>query len=123
MPKPSLMLQAYIRMMEKAGFEERQAQFLAMGNLNLDTSVIKEELQSEQEMISEECENFVPLHQTLDDFRDKDTYKNVKDESAIYQKNPVYKTIAKPKLGKMLHVAYSYSHKHNFCIPFTNVIS
>jgi len=25
----------------------------------------------------------------------------VKDESAIYQKNPVYKTISKPRLGKM----------------------
>ena len=48
MPKLSLMLQANKRMMKKAGFEERQAQFLAMGNLNLDTSEMKEELQSEQ---------------------------------------------------------------------------
>ena len=101
MPKPSLMLQHYIRMMKKVGFEERQAQLLAMGNLNLDTSEIKEELQTEQEMIAEEAENFVPLHQTLDDFRDEDTYKNVKDESAIYQKNPVYKNISKPRLGKI----------------------
>ena len=55
------MMQAHKRMMEKARFEEKQAQFLAIGNLNLDTSEIKEELQSEQEMIAEECENFVPL--------------------------------------------------------------
>jgi hypothetical protein len=27
--------------------------------------------------------------------------KNVKDESVIYRKNPVYKTISKPRLGKM----------------------
>jgi hypothetical protein len=100
MPKPSLMLQSYLRMMEKIGFEEKQAQLLALGNLNLDISEIKEEIQSEQEMIAEEAANFVPLHQTLDDFRDEDTY-NVKDESAaIYQKNPVYKNV-KPRLGRM----------------------
>ena len=99
MPKPSLMIQSYLRMMEKIGFEEKQAQLLAMGNLNLDISEIKEEIQSEQEMIAEEAANFVPLHQTLDDFTDQDTY-NVKDESAIYQKNPVYKTV-KPRIGKM----------------------
>ena len=99
MPKPSLMLQSYLRMMEKVGFDEKQAQLLAMGNLNLDITDIKEELQSEQEMIAEEAANFVPLHQTLDDFTDQDTY-NVKDESAIYQKNPVYKNV-KPRLGRM----------------------
>ena len=99
MPKPSLMLQSYLRMMEKIGFEEKQAQLLALGNLNLDISEIKEEIQSEQEMIAEEAANFVPLHQTLDDFTDQDTY-NVKDESAIYQKNPVYKNV-KPRLGRM----------------------
>ena len=99
MPKPSLMLQSYLRMMEKIGFEEKQAQLLAMGNLNLDITEIKEEIQSEQEMIAEEAANFVPLHQTLDDFTDQDTY-NVKDESAIYQKNPVYKNV-NPRLGRM----------------------
>ena len=99
MPKPSLMMQSYLRMMEKIGFEEKQAQLLALGNLNLDISEIKEEIQSEQEMIAEEAANFVPLHQTLDDFTDQDTY-NVKDESAIYQKNPVYKNV-KPRLGRM----------------------
>ena len=99
MPKPLLMLQSYLRMMEKVGFDEKQAQLLAMGNLNLDITDIKEELQSEQEMIAEEAANFVPLHQTLDDFTDQDTY-NVKDESAIYQKNPVYKNV-KPRLGRM----------------------
>ena len=100
MPKPSLMLQSYLRMMGKVGFDEKQSQLLAMGNLNLDITDIKEEIQSEQEMIAEEAANFIPLHQTLDDFRDEDTYSNVKDESAIYQKNPVYKTV-KPRIGKM----------------------
>ena len=100
MPKPSLMMQSYLRMMETIGFEETQAQLLALGNLNLDITEIKEEIQSEQEMIAEEAVNFVPLHQTLDDFTDQDTY-NVKDESAsIYQKNPVYNQV-KPRMGKM----------------------
>ena len=100
MPKPSLMLQSYLRMMEKVGFDEKQAQLLAMGNLNLDITEIKEEIQSEQEMIAEEAANFVPLHQTLDDFTDQDTY-NVKDETAsLYQKNPVYNQV-KPRMGKM----------------------
>ncbi len=71
-----------------------------MGNLKLDISGIKEELQSKQEMIAEEAANFIPLYKTLDDFRDEDTYSNVKDESAIYQKNPVYKNV-KPRIGKM----------------------
>ncbi len=72
-----------------------------MGNMNLDITDIKEEIQSEQEMIAEEAANFVPMHQTLDDFRDEDTY-NVKDEtSSLYQKNPVYKSV-KPRLGKMI---------------------
>ena len=100
MPKPSLMLQSYLRMMEKIGFEEKQAQLLALGNLNLDISEIKEEIQSENEMIAAEAVNFVPLHQTLDDFRDEDTY-NVKDESAIYQNNPVYKNV-KPIVEKSI---------------------
>ena len=51
MPKPSLMLQSYSRMMEKVGFDEKQAQLLAMGNLNLDITDINEERQSEQEML------------------------------------------------------------------------
>ena len=100
MPKPSLMLQSYLRMMEKVGFDEKQAQLLAMGNMNLDITDIKEELQSEREMIAEEATNFISMHQTLDDFRDEDTY-NVKDEtSSLYQKNPVYKSV-KPRLGRM----------------------
>jgi hypothetical protein len=41
------------------------------------------------ELLAQEASSFVPLHHILDDFRDEDTYKNVKDESAIYQKNPV----------------------------------
>ena len=45
MPKPSLMLQSYLRMMEKVGFDKKQAQLLAMGNMNLDISEIKEEIQ------------------------------------------------------------------------------
>ena len=102
MPKPSLMLQSYLRMMGKIGFNEKQAQLLAMGNLNLDVTEIKEEIQSENEIIAEEASNFIPLHQTLDDFTDQETYSNIKDEaSSLYQKNPVYKSV-KPRLGRMM---------------------
>ena len=104
MPKTSLMLEHRIRMMESLGFDSKQSQLLAMGSLNLDITEIKEEIQCEHEMIAEEAKNFIPLQQTLDDFKDEDTYTNLKDESSIissYQKNPVYKTV-KPKMGRMI---------------------
>ena len=88
--KPNTILKYKLKMMEKLGFDENQSQLLAMGGLDIDVSGIKEEIISENELISQEAENFVPLHQTLDDFRDEDTYKNIKDVSTIYQKNPVY---------------------------------
>ena len=102
--KTSLMLEHRLRMMESMGFDGKQAQLLAMGSLNLDTTEIKEEIQTEQEMIAEEASNFIPMHLTLDDFKNEDTYTNLKDESSIissYQKNPVYKTV-KPKMGRMI---------------------
>ena len=97
--KPNTILKYRLKMMEKLGFDENQSQLLALGSLDLDTSEIKEEIKSENELIAQEASSFVPLHQTLDDFTDQDTY-NVKDESAIYQKNPVYKNV-KPRLGRM----------------------
>ena len=84
--KPITILKYKLKMMEKLGFDENQSQLLAMGGLDLDVSDIKEEIISENESIAQEASTFVPLHQTLDDFRDEDTYKNVKYESAIYQK-------------------------------------
>ena len=61
---------------------------------------IKQATQGRIGGVAKEAANFVPLHQTLDDFRDEDTY-NVKDEtSSLYQKNPVYKSV-KPRLGRM----------------------
>ena len=88
-------------MMEKLGFDENQSQILAMGGLDLDVSDIKEEIISENELIAQEASSFVPLHQTLDDFTDQETYTSIKDEAAsLYQKNPVYNQV-KPRLGRM----------------------
>ena len=98
--KPNTILKYRLKMMEKLGFDENQSQLLALGSLDLDTSDIKEEIKSENELIAQEALSFVPLHQTLDDFTDQDTY-NVKDEKvSLYQKNPVYNQV-KPRLGRM----------------------
>ena len=53
--------------------------------------------------LAEEAENFAPLHTTLDDFKDEETYKNVKEDylNSTINKNPVYKSI-KPRIGKMI---------------------
>ena len=102
MPKTSLMLEHRMRMMESLGFDAKQSQLLAMGSLKLDVTEIKEEIQSENEMIAEEAKAFIPLYQTLDDFKDEDIY-NVKEEhlKSTINKNPVYKTV-KPRIGKMI---------------------
>ena len=99
--KPNTILKYRLKMMEKLRFDENQSQLLALGSLDLDTSDIKEEIISENELLAQEASSFVPLHQTLDDFTDQETYSNIKDEtSSLYQKNPVYKSV-KPRIGKM----------------------
>ena len=100
--KTSLMLEHRIRMMETLGFDVKQSQLLAMDSLKLDTTEVKEEIQSEQEMIAEEANNFTPFHRTLDDFKDEDTY-NVKEDhlNSTINKNPVYRQV-KPRIGKMI---------------------
>ena len=53
-------------------------------------------------MIAEEAKSFIPLYQTLDDFKDEYIY-NVKEEhlKSTINKNPVYKSV-KPRIGKMI---------------------
>jgi len=89
------------KMLAKLGLNDNQAQLAAYGSAGADVEEIKEEMQTESQMIAEESKDFIPLYKTLDDFRDEDTYSNMKDESAIYQKNPVYKNV-KPRLGRMV---------------------
>ena len=103
MSKLFAMAKARIRMMEKLGFDEKQATMLGLNTLNISCDEVKEEIIGENEILAEEAENFTPLHTTLDDFKDEDTYKNVKENhlNRTINKNPVYKPV-KPRIGKMI---------------------
>jgi len=94
---------ARIRMMEKLGFDEKQSILLGLNSLNIPCDEVKEEIIGENEILAEEAQNFAPLHTTLDDFKDEDTYKNVKEDylNSTINKNPVYKSI-KPRIGRMI---------------------
>lgn len=94
---------ARIRMMEKLGFDEKQSILLGLNSLNIPCDEVKEEIIGENEILVEEAQNFTPLHTTLDDFKDEDTYKNVKEDylNSTINKNPVYKSI-KPRIGRMI---------------------
>jgi hypothetical protein len=94
---------ARIRMMEKLGFDEKQSVLLGLNSLNIPCDEVKEEIIGENEILAEEAQNFTPLHTTLDDFKDEDTYKNVKEDylNSTINKNPVYKSI-KPRIGRMI---------------------
>ena len=103
MSKLFAMAKARIRMMEKLGFDEKQATMLGLNTLNIPCDEVKEEIIGENEILAEEAENFTPLHTTLDDFKDEDTYKNVKEDhlNSTINKNPVYRQV-KPRIGKMI---------------------
>lgn len=101
MNRMNLVARFNAKMLAKLGLNDNQAQLAAYGSAGADVEEIKEEMQTESQMIAEESKDFIPLYKTLDDFRDEDTYSNMKDESAIYQKNPVYKNV-KPRLGRMV---------------------
>ena len=103
MSKLFAMAKARIRMMEKLGFDEKQATMLGLNTLNISCDEVKEEIIGENEILAEEAENFTPLHTTLDDFKDEDTYKNVKEDhlNSTINKNPVYRQV-KPRIGKMI---------------------
>ena len=92
-----------MRMMEKLGFDEKQSILLGLNTLNIPCDEVKEEIIGENEILAEEAENFTPLHTTLDDFKDEDTYKNVKEDhlNSTINKNPVYRQV-KPRIGKMI---------------------
>ena len=103
MSKLFAMAKARIIMMEKLGFDEKQATMLGLNTLNISCDEVKEEIISENEILAEEAENFAPFHTTLDDFKDEDTYKNVKEDhlNSTINKNSVYKSV-KPKMGRMI---------------------
>ena len=103
MSKLFALSKARISMMQKLGFDEKQSILLGLNTLNIPCDEVKEEIIGENEILAEEAENFAPLHTTLDDFKDEDTYKNVKKDhlNSTINKNPVYKLV-KPKMGKMI---------------------
>lgn len=100
MLRKSLMAKQHIKMYQSLGFDEQHAQLLTMTGLNIPVEELKEEIQAENELVAEETSNFVPFHQTLDDFNNENIYNNVKDSNSSINKNPVYKNV-KPKMGKM----------------------
>ena len=102
MSKLFAIAKARIRMMEKLGFDEKQATMLGLNTLNISCDEVKEEIIGENEILAEEAENFTPLHTTLDDFKDEDTYKNVKEDhlNSTINKNPVYRQV-KPRMEKI----------------------
>ena len=47
-------------MMEKIGFDEKQAMMLGLNTLNIPCDEVKEEIIGENEILAEEAENFTP---------------------------------------------------------------
>jgi UDP-N-acetylmuramate--alanine ligase len=72
-------------------------------HVGIDVSDIKDEVITENQLLAEETKNFVPIHEILDDFKNEDTYSNVKEDfkQSIIDKNPVYRNV-KPRIGKMI---------------------
>ena len=52
-----------ISMMEKLGFDEKQATMLGLNTLNIPCDEVKEEIIGENKILAEEAENFAPFHQ------------------------------------------------------------
>jgi len=91
------------KMLLKVGLNELQANLIAIGSIGGDVSDIKDEVITENQLLAEETKNFVPIHEILDDFKNEDTYSNVKEDfkQSIIDKNPVYRNV-KPRIGKMI---------------------
>ena len=99
----NLIARVNAKMLMKLGLEENQANLVAIGAVGGDISEIKDELNAENQLLVEETQHFVPFVNTLDDFKNEDTYSNVKDDfmKSIIDKNPVYKNV-KPRIGRMI---------------------
>ena len=91
------------KMLLKVGLNELEANLIAIGSLGGDVSDIKDEVITENQLLAEETQNFVSIHEILDDFKNEDTYSNVKEDfkQSIIDKNPVYRNV-KPRIGKMI---------------------
>ena len=90
------------KMLAKLGLNELQANMVAIGAVG-DISDIKDEVDAENQLLVEETQHFVPFVNTLDDFKNEDTYSNIKDDfmKSVIDKNPVYKNV-KPIIGRMI---------------------
>ena len=97
-----------MKMLQKLGLNENQAQLAAIGAAGGDEEEIKEEMQTESQIIAEESSNFIPIQYVLDDFQTGQTYPNVKDDfsKSSIDKNPVYRQV-KPRIGKMVINKYT----------------
>ena len=91
------------KMLLKVGLNKLQANSIAIGSIGGDVSDIKDEVITENQLLAEETQNFVPIHEILDDFKNEDTYSNVKEDfkQSIIDKNPFYRNV-KPRIGKMI---------------------
>jgi len=90
------------KLLAKLGLNELQANMVAIGAVGGDISDIKDEVNAENQLLAEETQHFVPIHEILDDFKNEDTYSNVKEDflKSVIDKNPVYRNV-KPRMGRM----------------------
>ena len=81
------------KLLLKIGLNETQANLIAIGSIGGDVSDIKDEVITENQLLAEETKNFVPIHEILDDFKNEDTYSNVKEDfkQSIIDKNRALK--------------------------------
>ena len=103
MNRLNLIARVNAKMLMRLGLEEKQANLVAIGSVGGDITEIKDELNAENQLLVEETQHFVPFVNTLDDFKNEDTYSNIKDDfmKSIIDKNPVYKNV-KPRIGRMI---------------------
>ena len=68
MNKLNLVARFNAKMLAKLGFNENQANLIAIGSAGGDVEEIKEEIESETLMKAEEAKGFVPIQYIIDDF-------------------------------------------------------
>ena len=103
MNRLNLVARLNAKLLAKLGLNELQANLVAVGSVGGDISDIKDEVNAENQLLAEETRHFVPIHEILDDFKNEDTYSNVKEDflKSVIDKNPVYKNV-KIRMGRMV---------------------
>ena len=103
MNRLNLVARLNAKLLAKLGLNELQANLVAIKSAGGDISDIKDKVDAENQLLAEETRHFVPIHEILDDFKNEDTYSNVKEDflKSVIDKNPVYKNV-KPRMGRMV---------------------